>query len=55
MTEIEASGGNLTNEMMKTIQQPNTLHVKLVQSILEATKISFYDNQGYINAKDLQI
>ena len=41
--------------MMRMIQQPASLHIKLVASILESTRISFFDNMGYINAKDFQI
>lgn len=41
--------------MMKTIQSPNSLHLKLGSSITNCIKISFDNSQGYVNAKDFQI
>ena len=45
----------LTNDMMKIIQNPGPLHLKLIENILESTKVSFEGSQGYMNAKDFQI
>jgi len=45
----------LTNDMMKIIQNPGPLHLKLIENILESTKISFEESQGFVNAKDFQI
>lgn len=54
----DAKGNNLglTSEMMKNIQQPGSLHLKLLQNILDSTAVVF-DNQGqgYLNSKDIQI
>ena len=45
----------LTNDMMKIIQNPGPLHLKLIENILESTKVSFEGSQGFLNAKDFQI
>lgn len=45
----------MTNDMIKIIESPGQVHVKLVSSILNSISISFFEDQGYINAKDLQI
>ena len=42
----------LTNDMIKNIQSPGALHSRLVTNVLNSTRISFQDDQGYINAKD---
>ena len=41
--------------MMKQIQSPGSLHLKIVSNVLQNTKITFFEDQGYINAKDFQI
>ena len=45
----------LTGAMLRVIEAPAPLHLKMASGILENAEISFRDNQGYINAKDLQI
>lgn len=47
--------GGLTNDMLKNIQKPGSLHLKILQNILDASKLSFDGDQGFLNAKDLQI
>jgi len=54
----QESKGNLglTNDMLKNIQQPGALHLKLLQSILDSTVVAFDgQGQGYLNSKDVQI
>lgn len=42
--------------MLKNIQQPGHLHLKLLQNILDSTAVVFdAQGQGYLNSKDVQI
>lgn len=41
--------------MIKAIQSPGCLHLKIASNILENVSISFDNAQGYLNAKDLQV
>ena len=38
---VEQKSGGLTNDMLKNVQNPNVLHNKILNNILNASKIGF--------------